>query len=79
MPAASPRTRRSAPRKAPAATKRAAAVPQVAREKHIAQIAYSLAEARGFAPGGELDDWLAAEVQYETARAGKRQALGRGA
>ena len=29
----------------------------------IARAAYFLAEARGFAPGHELDDWLAAEGQ----------------
>jgi hypothetical protein len=28
----------------------------------IAQMAYYLAEKRGFAPGGELDDWHKAEV-----------------
>ena len=27
----------------------------------IAEAAYYLAERRGFAPGGELEDWLAAE------------------
>jgi hypothetical protein len=34
------------------------------RERHhhrVAERAYFLAEARGFAPGHELDDWLAAE------------------
>jgi hypothetical protein len=34
------------------------------REQHhrrVAERAYFLAEARGFAPGHELDDWLAAE------------------
>jgi hypothetical protein len=28
----------------------------------IAEASYYLAEARGFAPGSELDDWLAAET-----------------
>ena len=31
----------------------------------IAVEAYYLAEARGFAPGAELDDWLTAEAQVE--------------
>lgn len=31
------------------------------RRALIAEAAYLLAEARGFAPGGELADWLAAE------------------
>jgi hypothetical protein len=31
------------------------------RTQQIAERAYYLAEQRGFAPGGELEDWLAAE------------------
>jgi hypothetical protein len=31
------------------------------REARIAKRAYELAEARGFAPGAELEDWLQAE------------------
>ena len=33
------------------------------RHEAIARAAYFLAEARGFEPGHELDDWLAAEQQ----------------
>lgn len=33
-----------------------------ARQKLIETAAYYLAERRGFAPGSELDDWLAAEA-----------------
>lgn len=29
----------------------------------IAQAAYFIAQSRGFAPGADLDDWLAAEQQ----------------
>lgn len=29
--------------------------------EQVAQAAYLIAEARGFVPGAELDDWLAAE------------------
>ncbi|MGQ0546536.1 MAG: DUF2934 domain-containing protein [Betaproteobacteria bacterium] len=32
----------------------------------IAEAAYYLAERRGFAPGGEVEDWLAAEAQITT-------------
>ena len=32
----------------------------------IAETAYYCAEKRGFAPGGELQDWLDAEVQVTT-------------
>lgn len=35
------------------------------RREAIAKAAYRLAEKRGFAPGHELDDWLAAERQRE--------------
>lgn len=37
------------------------------RRAMIAQAAYFRAEQRGFAPGGELEDWLAAEAQIERA------------
>jgi hypothetical protein len=36
-------------------------VAQVVRKQTIAELAYQHAEARGFAPGHELEDWLAAE------------------
>ena len=36
-----------------------------ARSARIAQAAYFMALARGFAPGRELDDWLAAEDELE--------------
>lgn len=35
------------------------------RERMIAEAAYYRAEKRGFAPGAELDDWLAAEREIE--------------
>lgn len=47
--------------------------PDEARRRRIAERAYRRAEARGFAPGQELDDWLAAEAEErdgdESARA----------
>lgn len=36
------------------------------RESMIAVAAYYRAEGRGFAPGRELADWLAAEAEIET-------------
>jgi hypothetical protein len=35
------------------------------REELIAEIAYCRAKARGFEPGHELDDWLAAEAEVK--------------
>jgi hypothetical protein len=36
---------------------------QEQRAEHIAIAAYYKAQARGFAPGGELEDWLQAEAE----------------
>jgi len=38
-----------------------------ARYRWIAHAAYLRAERRGFAPGHEIDDWLAAEADFEAA------------
>ncbi len=35
------------------------------RRQFIAEAAYYRAEARGFAPNGEIDDWLAAEEEVD--------------
>jgi hypothetical protein len=35
------------------------------RRAMIAEKAYLLAERRGFAPGGETEDWLAAETEVD--------------
>lgn len=40
---------------------------QEERKKVIAQIAYYRAMRRGFAPGGELEDWLIAEREVSRA------------
>lgn len=47
-----------------------------AREAMIREAAYYLAEKRGFAPGHELDDWLAAEaaIDRDLAAAGPEEA-----
>jgi hypothetical protein len=42
-------------------------VPVPSRETRIAAAAYERAERRGFAPGFELDDWLAAEREVDAA------------
>jgi len=36
------------------------------REQRIRELAYLRAERRGFAPGSELDDWLAAEQEADS-------------
>lgn len=41
------------------------------RDRLIAQAAYSLAEARGFVPGHEIEDWLAAEREVDSHFAGQ--------
>ena len=35
------------------------------RHERIAVVAFRLAESRGFAPGGELEDWLRAESEID--------------
>jgi Protein of unknown function (DUF2934) len=40
-------------------------VSEDARRAMIAQAAYLRAERRGFAPGGELEDWMAAEAEVD--------------
>lgn len=42
-------------------------VPVPSRETRIAVAAYGRAERRGFAPGFELEDWLAAEREVDAA------------
>lgn len=38
-----------------------------ARHRQIAELAYRKAEQRGFEPGHEMDDWLAAEAEVDKA------------
>ncbi|MGH8202937.1 MAG: DUF2934 domain-containing protein [Steroidobacteraceae bacterium] len=40
-------------------------VSEDARRAMIAQAAYLRAERRGFAPGGEVEDWAAAEAEID--------------
>jgi hypothetical protein len=44
------------------------------REENIAVMAYFRAQARGFGENSELDDWLAAEREFENARLEKSRA-----
>jgi hypothetical protein len=58
----------------PAALEKAAAeksVPPKSREELIAETAYLRAAGRGFEPGHDLDDWLAAEELVDAHLAGK--------
>lgn len=48
-----------------AGTHPAATISPEERCQAIAVAAYYLAEARGFQPGSELDDWLVAEAQID--------------
>ena len=40
-----------------------------ARRRRVAEAAYYRAQRRGFAPGGEVDDWLEAEREIEGSEA----------
>lgn len=68
MPAGSkPRKRKAVARKAQAVIA-ATPVPAVTADQRRGMIAYSAyirAERRGFAPGGEAQDWLAAEREID--------------
>lgn len=60
------RTRAAPAARAEPMSNRAAVSPEQ-RHAMIAQAAYYRAEQRGFAPGGELQDWLAAEAEIKRA------------
>jgi hypothetical protein len=66
----SPPVRQWAP--LPAASNSVWRVPPEERREMIACAAWRRAERRGFAPGGELDDWLAAEAEINTWLEGTR-------
>jgi hypothetical protein len=54
------------PPKAAAADLNQVEISPDARRAMIAEAAYLRAEARGFSPGYELDDWIAAENEVDT-------------
>jgi Protein of unknown function (DUF2934) len=68
MPAAAPGAQSARPRKAPPlvapAPTRLKVTPE-ARRALIAENAYLRAERRGFEPGHETEDWLAAEAEVD--------------
>jgi hypothetical protein len=51
-----------------------ARTPQLDRDRLIAEAAYHHAEARGFEPGHELDDWLLAEDEVDARLDGEGRA-----
>jgi hypothetical protein len=57
--------RRSPARKSPTDKPARVQVTPEARRALIAETAYLRAERRGFAPGHETDDWLAAEAEVD--------------
>jgi Protein of unknown function (DUF2934) len=59
-PAKAPRVRKPAKK-----TTTPLAVSEDVRRAMIAEAAYLRAERRGFAPGGEREDWLAAEAEVD--------------
>jgi hypothetical protein len=50
----------------------AAAGRKKTREQSIAEIAYFRAMQRGFTPGHELEDWIAAELEFHRGPGGER-------
>jgi hypothetical protein len=69
-PTTSPTPRKRAPRKTPVAIAVETAIPvgftgPEQRTALIAEAAYYRAEKRGFQPGHEAEDWLAAEAEID--------------
>lgn len=62
---AAPRRRTAAPKAAESGASTGITVSADARRAMIAQAAYLRAERRGFAPGGEVEDWVAAETEVD--------------
>ncbi len=58
-------------RKTKAREQAAAVVEGALREELIAVAAYFKAAQRGFAPGNEVEDWLAAEREFDAASGGQ--------
>ena len=70
MPARSSRARKTRTAKAtrdpPPASAELTSITASDRQSMIATAAYYRAEKRHFAPGGELDDWIAAEAEVDS-------------
>jgi hypothetical protein len=63
----------AAPHKPNSSMKRAPLTLAPERRKMISEAAYYMAQHRGFGPGHEVEDWLLAESQIDTLRAGAEQ------
>ncbi len=61
------KTTKTAKTESPAIIATEAVLDESQRLQQIAMAAYLKAESRGFAPGGELDDWLVAEKEFDVA------------
>ncbi len=61
------RAQQQQPKPQPQRTGGTALIDPERRRALIAEAAYYRAERRGFAPGHEAEDWLAAEVEVDTA------------
>ncbi len=59
-------TKRATPVKKTAKRKSANGIDADTRRRLVAAEAYFLAERRGFAAGGEFDDWIAAEAAVDS-------------
>jgi len=46
------------------------------QQRQVAQAAYFRAEKRGFAPGGELQDWIEAEAEIRSRTSGRQYPKG---
>jgi hypothetical protein len=67
-PARAPRERKAAP------AADSGGVSEAARREMVEKAAYYRAQRRGFSPGYEMDDWLAAEEEITALLAGKKPA-----
>jgi hypothetical protein len=61
----SPKSKPSQPVPSRPAAEDASEISDATVRREIAKLAYQLSEKRGFAPGHETEDWLAAEAQVK--------------
>lgn len=67
-----PETKTKTSKSSAKATKNVEPADALQRVTSIATAAYFKAAERGFAPGGELDDWLAAETEFDAPGTNRR-------
>jgi hypothetical protein len=58
-------TKAETPRRPPLVQRAGPGVAPEERQRLIAELAYGIAERRGFGPGNELNDWLQAEAEID--------------